>query len=553
MSIGADTARSGVTDAIVIGAGFAGLYTVHELAHNGFTVQAFEAGSGVGGTWYWNRYPGARCDVESLFYSYTFNRDLIDEWDWSERYATQPEILRYAEWVADRLDLRRHFSFNTRVESATFDETTSTWEISTGDGLRARAKYLITAVGCLSASSVPRFDGLDDFAGRLLHTGDWPRGTVDLTGQRVGVIGTGSSGIQAIPKIAEQAARLTVFQRTPNYSLPARNRPLYSDERIAAKKNHVEIREMVRKTALGQVIPFGHQRIGEVSSDIRQGILERCWQGGGSLLLASFSDNMTDLESNELVAQFVRKKIETIVDDPRTARTLTPTDYPIGAKRICIDTDYFATYNLPHVELVDVRRDPITRITATGLVTAQREFEFDTLVLATGYDAMTGPLTRIDVRGRARVSLAERWQEGAKTYLGLGVADFPNMFTITGPGSPSVLVNMFAAIEQHVEWIIGCLVHLREHGIEQIEAEPAAQDAWSEHVNDVAAQTIFVHAKSWYRGSNIDGKAEVFLPYPGGLIAYRDKCEQVAAAGYKGFTVRTRAAGTDPVGRDSGR
>lgn len=541
MSIGADTARNGVTDTIVIGAGFAGLYTVHELTRNGFTVQAFEAGSGVGGTWYWNRYPGARCDVESLFYSYTFDSDLINEWDWSERYATQPEILRYAEWVADRLDLKRHFSFDTRVECATFDEKTSTWEISTSDGRRARAKYLITAVGCLSASSVPPFDGVDDFAGRILHTGDWPHGTVDFTGQRVAVIGTGSSGIQVIPKIAEQAARLTVFQRTPNYSLPARNRPLYSDERIAARKNHVEIREMVRKSALGQVVPFGHQRIGEVSAETRHSILERSWQGGGNLLLSSFSDNITDLESNELVARFVRKKIETIVDDPQTAEILTPVDYPIGAKRICIDTDYFATYNLPHIELVDVRKDPISGITPRGVVTAQRQFEFDTLVLATGYDAMTGPLTRIDIRGRAGVSLAERWQEGAKTYLGLGVADFPNLFTITGPGSPSVLVNMFAAIEQHVEWIIECLVHLREHDIDQIEADRAAQDAWSEHVNDVAAQTIFVHAKSWYRGSNIEGKAEVFLPYPGGLIAYRDKCDQVTAAGYEGFTLRTRA------------
>ena len=540
MSIGTDAAQIDPTDTIVIGAGFAGLYAVHELTRNGFTVQAFETGGDVGGTWYWNRYPGARCDVESLFYSYTFNGDLVKEWDWSERYATQPEILRYAEWVANRLDLKRHFSFNTRVGCATFDERTSTWQISTSGGRISRAKYLITAVGCLSASSIPQFDGVADFAGRLLHTGTWPHEPVDFTDQRVGVIGTGSSGIQAIPKIAEQAAHLTVFQRTPNYSLPARNRPLYSDERIAARKNRVEIREMVRKSALGMVLPPGHSKIHEVPDEKRRAILERSWQGGGNLVLTSFNDVVTDLESNELVAQFVRKKINTIVDDPRTAEILTPVDYPIGAKRICIDTDYFATYNLPHVDLVDVRKDPITGITAQGVETSQREFEFDTLVLATGYDGMTGPLTRIDIRGRAGVSLAERWREGAKTYLGLSIAGFPNLFTITGPGSPSVLVNMFAAIEQHVEWIINCLVDLRDQGVDQIEADRAAQDTWSEHVNDVAAQTIFVHAKSWYRGSNIDGKAEVFLPYPGGLTAYRDKCDQVVAAGYEGFTLRTR-------------
>lgn len=531
------TASSDVVDAVVVGAGFAGLYTAYQLRKNGFSMAGFEAGHDVGGTWYWNRYPGARCDVESLSYSYSFDKALLADWDWSERFATQPEILNYAEWVADRLDLRQHFAFDTRVIRADYEESTSTWRVTTDLGDIVRARFLITAAGCLSASSVPSFGGIDQFEGTVLHTGMWPHTPVDFTGKRVAVIGTGSSGIQAIPEIARQAEHLTVFQRTPHFAVPARNRPLYDDERGVAKKNWSEIRSAAQHEFLGMHLPSGHHAVFDVTAPQRQEILEQQWARGGVQMLASFTDITTDLDANAEVADFVRSKILDIVDDPETARKLSPASYPIGAKRLCLETNYYATYNLPHVDLVDVRSAPITGFTTTGIDTDQASYEFDIVVLGTGYDGVTGPLMNMGIHGREGAALSEVWADGPKSYLGLGIAGFPNLFTITGPGSPAVLVNMLAAIEQHVEWIVDCLVALRARGVREIEAESVAQDAWVETVNALAAQTLYLKGDSWYLGANIEGKPRVFMLYPGGMSTYRSTCDHVAASGYSGFAL----------------
>ena len=522
-------------DVIVVGAGFAGLYTAHRLRELGFTMAGFEAGTDVGGTWYWNRYPGARCDVESLSYSYSFDSDPLAQWDWSERFATQPEILRYAEWVADRLDLRRHFTFRTRVVRADFEESTSTWLVTTDTGTTTRSRFLVTAVGCLSASSIPSFPGMEDFGGSVLHTGQWPHEPVDFTGKRVAVVGTGSSGIQVIPEIAKQAAHLTVFQRTPHFAVPARNRPLYADERIQVKKNWEEIRAADQQEFLGMHLPSGHQTVFDVTPEQRREVLEQQWARGGVQMLATFTDITSDLAANAEVADFVRSKIRGIVDDQETAAKLSPASYPIGAKRLCLETDYYATYNLEHVDLVDVLSEPILTFTADGIATASAGYDVDMIVLGTGYDGMTGPLTRMGIHGRDGLSLTDVWQAGPRTYLGLGIHGFPNLLTITGPGSPSVLVNVLAAIEQHVEWITDCLVDLRSQGVREIEAELGAQNDWVDTVNAIAAQTLYVKANSWYLGSNIEGKPRVFMPYPGGMTTYRAVCDDVATSGYSGF------------------
>jgi len=523
-----------VLDVVVIGAGFAGLYLVHRLRESGFSLRAFETGSDVGGTWFWNRYPGARCDVESLHYSYFFDDALVNEWEWSEKFAAQPEILRYINWVADRLELRPEFTFDTRVDAAVFDEIDSTWLIRTDTGESVRAHHIVSAAGALSASSVPSFPGQDDYRGRIVHTGAWPDG-LDLSGQRVAVIGTGSSGIQSIPEIAKKAGNVTVFQRTPNFTLPARNRPLYRDEIIESRRRIDEIRTITRNSPTAMPRIRGHQRADEVPAERRREMFELEWKRGGVGLLALFNDLATNLEANELAADFVREKIRTIVENNATADALTPKGYPIGARRIALDTDYYATFNLPHVDLIDTVTEPLVGFTPDGIATKDGSYEFDTVVLATGFDGMTGPLTRMDIRGRDGISLAAAWRNGPRNYLGLAVAGFPNLFTITGPGSPSVLVNVVRAIEQHVDWIVDCLVALRSLGVDEIEADVTAQDEWVAIVNDIAQGTLYVKANSWYLGSNIEGKPRVFLPYAGGLAAYRDACDAVAADGYRGF------------------
>jgi cyclohexanone monooxygenase len=524
-------------DAVVVGAGFAGLYALHRLRELGLSVRVLEQGGDVGGTWYWNRYPGARCDIESLDYSYSFSEDLQQEWEWSERFATQPEILRYVSHVAERFDLRRDIEFDTTVISAAYDEGAGRWLVTTEAGAHHSARWLIMATGCLSVARKPDFPGLDLFRGRWYHTGAWPHEGVDFTGLRVGVIGTGSSAIQSIPLIAEQAASLTVFQRTPNYSIPARNGPLAPEVVRDLKARYAEHRQEARYSRGGVPRPVPTRKALEVDEETRLADFRERWEHGGLGFLAGFTDLGVDEAANDTAAEFVRERIREIVRDPEVAERLLPRGYPIGTKRLCVDTGYYATFNRDNVTLVDVRTSPIVEITEQGVRTTDGEHEFDAIVFATGFDAMTGPLLRVDISGRGGRSLRDEWSAGPRSYLGLAVNGFPNLFTVTGPGSPSVLSNMMVSIEQHVEWIADCLAHLRDHDLQVIEAEAEAQDEWVDHVNEVADRTLHPRAASWYMGANIPGKPQVFMPYIGGVGAYRERCERVAAAGYKGFVL----------------
>ena len=525
------------TDAVVVGAGFAGLYALHRLRGLAFSVRVFEAGDGVGGTWYWNRYPGARCDVESMDYSYSFSDELQQEWRWTERYASQPEILTYINHVADRFDLRRDIQLSTRVMSAVFDETTSRWTIETGRGDRVSARFCIMATGCLSDAQVPEIAGRETFAGRWYHTGRWPHEGVDLSGQRVAVIGTGSSAIQSIPIIATQAAHLVVFQRTPNYSVPAHNGPLDPEYERHVKANYADFRRQARESRIGFVVERSEDSALAVGADEREREYEKRWTRGGLGFSATYVDLLTNQAANDTAAAFFRDKIRGIVRDPAIAAALTPRDYPLGTKRLCVDTGYYTTFNRDNVTLVDLRKTPIEAITPKGVRTSEREYAVDSLVFATGFDAMTGALLKIDIRGRGGRTLTDAWAAGPRTYLGLAIAGFPNLFTVTGPGSPSVLSNMIVSIEQHVDWIADCLAHLRARGQTGIEATADAQEAWVAHVNEVGDLTLYPRATSWYMGANVPGKPRVFMPYIGGVGVYREKCDAVAAAGYAGFTL----------------
>jgi cation diffusion facilitator CzcD-associated flavoprotein CzcO len=525
-------------DAIIVGAGLAGLYQLHLLRGLGLRTLVIEAAAGVGGTWYWNRYPGARCDVQSLSYSYSFSPELEQEWEWSEKYPTQPEILRYLNHVADRFDLRKDVQFGTSVVSAHYDQDTSRWTVTTDAGEVLTAQFLIMATGCLSASKLPEIAGLDRFRGRTHHTARWGNEEVRFDGLRVGVIGTGSSGIQSIPIIAEQAAELTVFQRTPNFSMPAGNRQLSAGEVADMKANYRSWRDAQRTSRAGIPGREATEFALATPEDERTSVYQHGWdQGDLTSLIGSFIDVLIDPAANETAAEFVRAKIRSVVDDPAVAETLSPRSFPIGTKRPCLDTGYYQTFNRPNVHLVDVRKTPLAEFTADGLRTSEREYEFDAIVFATGFDAMTGALSAIDIKGRNGVSLAAQWVAGPRTYLGVAMAGFPNLFTVTGPLSPSVLSNMVVSIEQHVEWIADCIVYLREHDLAAIEATIAAQDEWVQHVADVGAFTLFPKADSWYMGANVPGKPRVFLPYVGGVGVFREKCAQVAADGYEGFTL----------------
>ena len=532
-------------DVIVVGAGFAGMYLLHRLSSMGLTARVYEAGTSVGGTWYWNRYPGARCDAESLAYSYSFSRELEQQWEWSERYATQPEILRYAEHVAERFDLKRDMRFERRVTHAQFDDAANRWTVETDKGDRAAAPFCVMATGCLSVPLEPSIPGLCDFSRELNWASRWPHHPVDFSGKRIGVIGTGSSAIQAIPVIAETAGHLTVFQRTPNFSVPAVNASLDPNFVDAFKRNYPQHR---RNHRLGMGAGFGDLQVephpgtpefetsaGKSEAELRAA-LERSWQIGGARFTGTILDTLMNPDTNRLVADFVREKIRSIVKDPATADALCPTSHPIGTKRICVDTGYFEAYNRPNVKLVDLTKTPIERITATGVQLASGELvELDMLAMATGFDAMTGALLRIDVRGARGKRLADKWAEGPRSYLGLGVAGFPNLFMITGPGSPSVLSNMIVSIEQHVDWTLDCIAFMRERGHQRIEPTSQAEEQWVAHVNEVANGTLFPKAGSWYMGANIPGKPRVFMPYAAGVGAYREICDRVAANEYEGF------------------
>ena len=538
-------------DAIVIGAGFSGLGMLRRLRDvMGLSVRVYETGSGVGGTWYWNRYPGARCDSESYIYCFTFSRELLRDWSWSGKYPEQPEILAYLEHVADRFDLRRNIRFDTRVASAIFREDANLWEIETDQGDRVTAQYLITGIGCISAGNVPKIKGLDSFEGDWYHTGAWPHDPVDFSGKRVAVIGTGSSGVQSIPVIARQASSLTVFQRTPQFTVPARHRA--ADRRFIeeeVKPNYEAILEKSRWSQGGGPRDPVERSALDCTEAERNKVYEETWaQGGYDFISGSFDDVMSDKAANDTAADFIRNKIRQIVKDPETCRKLLPHDHPFGAKRALLDTDYYATYNRENVRLVDLRRTPIRQITPRGIRTSEQDFQFDVIVFATGFDAMTGTFFKIDIRGRNGLTLREKWAEGPRTYLGLQVAGFPNMFMITGPGSPSVLSNMPVSIEQHIDFIADFITWMRQRGIQTAEADPQAEEAWVAHVNEVANTTLYVLADSWYLGANIPGKPRVFMPYPGGVGAYRKKCNEIARRGYPGFVLRPAATTIAAVG-----
>jgi cyclohexanone monooxygenase len=522
-------------DAVVVGAGFAGLYMLYRLRQLGMTARAYEAGAGVGGTWYWNRYPGARCDVESLQYSYSFSDELQQEWEWTERYPAQAEILRYIEHAAERFDLKRDIQFETRVNTAVFDEATKLWRVETDKGDRVAARFCIMATGALSAAKKPEMPGLEDFQGRWYHTGSWPHEPVDFTGPRVAVIGTGSSGIQTIPVVAQQAAQLYVFQRTPNFSIPAWNEPLTPERQAEWKANYPEHRARARDTRSGILYEYSQRGTFDVGEAERQAEYERRWGRGGANYTHAFNDIFVKPEANEAAADYVRSRIRSIVQDPKVAEALVPKDHPIGTKRICVDTDYYDSFNRDNVTLVDVRRTPIQTVTREGLRTTERDYAVDSIIFATGYDAVTGALDRIGIQGRSGEMLRDKWHGGPKTYLGIMMAGFPNLFIITGPGSPSVLTNVVVAIEQHVGFVADCLAHLQSHGIATIEAEPEAEENWVAHVNEVADRTLFPVANSWYMGANVPGKPRVFLPYVGGFGNYTRICEDVARDGYRGF------------------
>jgi cyclohexanone monooxygenase len=524
-------------DVVIVGAGFSGMYLLHKLRSMNLTAVVFEAGTDVGGTWYWNRYPGARVDVESLAYSYSFSPELEQEYEWQERYPTQPEILKYAQHVADRFDLRRDIVFRTRVSAATWDEETRSWLVRTEHEDAVSARFLVMATGCLSASKMPEIGGRETFRGASYHTAHWPHEGVDFTGLRVGLIGTGSSGVQSIPVIAAQAAELTVFQRTPAYSLPARNRRLRPQEIADMKANYRTFRQEQRESGFGVPVPMPTHSALAVSDAERDATFEQAWESGSLVnLLTAYKDLATDQNANDTAKKWIHRKIHELVQDQQVADDLSP-EYPVGTKRPCLDTGYYETFNQPHVHLVNLQRSPLQEITERGIRTADAEYEVDAIVYATGFDAMTGALTNVDIRGRDGLSLAETWRAGPRTYLGIGSVGFPNLFMITGPGSPSVLSNMVVSIEQHVDWVTDAIEHLGRQGLRTIEPTQEAQDAWVDHVNLIAGYTLYPKANSWYMGANVPGKPRVFMPYAGGVGEYRKKCDEVAAKGYEGFAL----------------
>ncbi len=524
-------------DVVIIGAGAAGLYALHRVRGLGLSAKVFEKGDGVGGTWYWNRYPGARCDVESWDYCYTFSEELEQEWKWTERFPTQPELERYFNHVADRFDLRRDIEFDTRVEQARFDEGENHWLVTTSKGATVSVRFLISAAGCLSEVNTPRFEGAETFEGQQIHTARWPKGGLDVTGKRVGVIGTGSTGVQAIPQLAKQADHLFVFQRTPQFAIPARNRPLDEEQLEELKHNYRERWALKREspTGMGRLRPKVSSAL-ELDEATRTRLLENSWALGGPGFARTFDDVMTNAESNQLTAQFVLDKIKDKVEVPDVSESLLEIDHPLGARRLIVEIDYFETYNRPNVTLVDVAANPIEEITRQGLRTADSSsYDLDLIVYATGFDGMTGALLAMDIQGVGGLTLRGKWANGAGAYLGLVASGFPNLFMITGPGSPAVYSNVIFSIEQHVDWIADCLAHMLDHDLDRIDSDPEAEAEWTRQVHEIAAQSIVGKTDSWWTGANIDGKPKGVTFYLGGTNTYAAICDQIAAQGYEGF------------------
>ena len=539
----AETARASpivaeTFDAIVIGAGIAGMYQLYRLRELGLSVRVFEAGSGVGGTWYWNRYPGARFDSESYTYGYSFSKTLLEEWNWSEHFSAQPETLRYLEFVTDKFDLRRDIRFNSRIASAVYQETESCWEIATEHGERARAKFLITAVGVLSAPYTPDIPGISDFKGESWHTANWPHRPVDLSNKRVGVIGSGATAVQLITEVAKNVGQLTVFQRTANFCVPLNNRPITPAEQLDLKARYDAMFEQCRQSFGAFIHDFDPRSAFDVSDDAREAIFEKLWhEPGFGFWLGNFHDIMTDEKANATIAEFVRKKIRERVKDPVIAERLTPRDHCFGTKRVPLESGYYEAYNRPNVQLVDLRATPIERLTPKGIKTRESEYEFDVIIFATGFDAVTGALTRMDIRGEGGQGLKDKWRDGPRTYLGLQVAGFPNLFTVVGAHNAANFCNVPRCIEQNVEWVTACIRYLREHDLQRIRATEEAEENWRQHCEEVISHTLFPKTASWFMGANIPGKKRTFLGYGGGLPRYRDKCDEVAAQGYAGFVL----------------
>ena len=519
-------------DVIIVGAGFSGLYMLYKMRKMNLKALIIERASDAGGTWFWNRYPGARCDIESIEYSYSFSDELQQEWNWSNRYSDQSEILDYVNYVVKKFNLKENIVFNTSVKSATFDENLKNWIVET-DSKSYSSKFCVMATGTLSSIKQPNFDGLENFKGDWYVTGEWPHEKLDFTSKKVAIIGTGSSAVQSIPVIAQEAKNLTVFQRSPNYTIPANNRPLTEKELSNAKSSYDQIREKAKYTRAGiGYNQFEERKLLDLSSEEIKKELNNRWKiGGQEIFTAGFTDVGVNVEANKIVADFVKSKIKEIVKDPNVAELLSPED-AIGCKRLCADTNYFETYNRENVELIDLNSNPINSITENGILTKNKEFKFDTIIFATGFDAMTGALQAIDITGKNGKKLKQVWKDGPKSFLGLLINGFPNLFTVTGPGSPSVLTNMMVAIEQHVEWISNCINFLSKSNLNEVEADELFQIEWMDHIEEVAKNTLRYTCNSWYVGANVPGKKRVFMPYAGGFGKYREKCDEIAENNY---------------------
>ena len=527
-----------IFDAIIIGAGICGMYQLYRLRELGLSVRVFEAGSGVGGTWYWNRYPGARFDSESYTYGYSFSASLAEQWDWSEHFSAQPETLRYLEFAAQQFDLLKDIQFNARVAQAHYDKQANQWIVTTHSGVKARAQYLITAVGVLSAPYTPTISGGDEFQGESWHTAHWPHRAVDLSDKRVGVIGAGATAVQLITEVAKNVGQLTVFQRTANFCIPLNNRPINADEQTTLKASYGVMFERCRQTFGAFLHDFDPRSAFDVSDQEREVIYERLWnEPGFGFWLGNFHDIMSDPRANETIAEFVRRKIRQRVNDPVVAERLTPRDHCFGTKRVPLESGYYEAYNRPNVELVDLKTTPIEQITATGIKTVERQYPCDIIIFATGFDAVTGALTRMDIRGENGIALKDKWADGPRTYLGLQIGGFPNLFTVVGAHNAANFCNVPRCGEQNVEWVSDCIRYMGEHKLTRIAATVDAEEAWRAHCEDVVSHTLFGATDSWFMGANIPGKKRMFLGYGGGLPRYREKCAAVAAAGYQGFIV----------------
>ena len=522
-------------DMLIVGQGFGGMYMLHRARLMGLDVKAIEAGDDVGGTWYWNRYPGARCDVMSIDYSYSFSNEIMQEWTWSEQFAAQPEIWAYAKWVADKLDLRRSTQFETRATSVTYDDALRLWTVETDRGDVLQVTYLVMATGPLSIPKGLDVPGAERFRGETYLSGRWPQHHVEFAGKRVGVIGTGSTGIQIVPVVAEQAEQLVVFQRTPSFTLPMRNRKLEADYVAQIKEHYPELRAVAKTTLTGGIRPMSTRPVFSIPVDERERLMEDAWQAGGLAFLGLFSDILFNQRANDVVADFVRRKIAETVDDPATAEALTPRGYPIFARRPCLDTRYYEAFNRANVTLVDCINEPITEITETGIKTGQREIELDIIIAATGYDGLTGAMLAVDIRGREGCSLREKWAGGAHSMLGLMMAGFPNLFMVAGANGPSALANFIILNEQNADWICDCIGYMGAHGHHSIQPTAEAETRYMTLVSEIAGRSLMPKANTWYVGANIPGKPRFFPIFAGGLNKYREMCSEAAAAGYHGF------------------